>query len=133
MDMNQVMSNGDTVIFGAQCASGSGTWEYTTVSEVNGKAKTGWHPSNLPCNPKTWTASTWHHIQIASHRDTTGVVTYDWVTMDGTTSDFTSASGGSAESLGWTAGDLLLNFQLDGPSASGSITAYIDEMTVYGW
>jgi hypothetical protein len=133
MDMNQVVSNGDTVIFGTQCASGSGTWEFTTVSEVDGKLGTHWHPSNLACDPKSWTANTWHHIEIASHRDSANVVTYDWVTFDGTTKTFEGASGGSAESLGWTAGDLLLNFQLDGPSASGSITAYIDEMTVYGW
>jgi hypothetical protein len=103
MDMNQVVSSGETVIFGTQCASGSGTWEYTTVSLVDGKPKTGWHPSNLECDPKSWTAKTWHHIQIASHRDSHGVVTYDWVTFDGTTKSFVGASGASAESLGWTA------------------------------
>jgi len=29
MDMNQVMANGQTVIFGFQCDGGSGTWDYT--------------------------------------------------------------------------------------------------------
>jgi hypothetical protein len=128
LDMNQVTSDDRTVILATQCASGSGTWEWTAVS--NGG--THWHPSNIPCNPKTWTANTWHHVQIATHRDDSGNVTHDWVSLDGTTSNFQNAVGPSAESLGWAMGDLLLNFQLDGVG-SGSITAYIDEMTIYSW
>jgi hypothetical protein len=131
MDMNQVLSNGKTVIFGTQCASGSGTFEYT---KVNGG--THWYPSNIPCNPKTWTANAWHHIQIASHRDGSGVVTYDWVNINGTYTDFQNATGNSAEPLGWELGILLLNFQVDG-AGSGSntepIKAYIDKMAVYSW
>jgi hypothetical protein len=128
LDMNQVTSDGKTVILATQCASGSGTWEWTAVS--NGG--THWHPSNIPCSPKTWTANTWHHVQIATHRDDAGNVTHDWVSLDGTTSNFQNAVGPSAESLGWAMGDLLLNFQLDG-AGSGAITAYIDEMTIYRW
>ena len=128
LDMNQVTSDGKTVILATQCASGSGTWEWTAVS--NGG--THWHPSNIPCHPKTWTANAWHHVQIATHRDDAGNVTHDWVSLDGTTSNFQNAVGPSAESLGWAMGDLLLNFQLDG-AGSGSITAYIDEMTIYRW
>jgi hypothetical protein len=129
MDMNQVMSDGRTVILATQCAGGSGTFEYTTVS--NGG--THWHPSNIPCNPKTWTANTWHHVQIASHRDDSGNVTYDWVNLDGTAMNFNNATGPSAESLGWEIGDLLLNFQLDGVGNSGTITAYLDELTIDRW
>jgi len=130
MDMNQVMSDGRTVIFGTQCASGSGTFEFTKVA--NGG--THWYPSNIPCHPKAWTANTWHHVQIASHRDSDGVVTYDWVNLNGTYTDFKDASGSSAENLGWPIGDLLLNFQLDGDGAGGEpITAYIDKMTIYRW
>lgn len=127
MDMNQVMSNGQTVILGTQCASGSGTWEYTTVS---GSAQ--WNPSNILCNPKAWTANTWHHVQIASHRDPTGIATYDWVNLDGILSNFQGASGASALSLGWPPGDLVLNFQLDG-AGSGSMTVDIDQLTIYRW
>jgi hypothetical protein len=130
MDMNQVMSDGRTVIFGTQCASGSGSFEYTKI--VNGG--THWYASNIPCHPKTWTANTWHHVQIASHRDSDGVVTYDWVNLDGTYTDFKNATGASAENLGWPAGDLLLNFQLDGAGAGGDpVTVYIDKMTIYSW
>jgi hypothetical protein len=127
MDMNQVMSNGQTVILGAQCASNSGTWEYVTVS---GGAH--WNRSTILCNPQNWTANTWHHIQIASHRDAIGTATYDWVNLDGILSDFRGASGASVLSLGWPAGDLLVNFQLDGVG-SGSMAVDIDQLTIYRW
>ncbi len=131
MDMNQVMTDGRTVIFGTQCASGSGTWEYTTISS---DGKTHWYPSNIQCRPKDWAANAWHHVQIASHRDDAGVVTYDWVIVDGVKSTFQNASGPSAVGLGWPFGDLLLNFQLDGMSgATGAVTAYTDKMTIYRW
>lgn len=129
LDMNQVMSNGATVIYGTQCSSYAKTWEFTTVS-----GGTHWHSSNIPCNPKTWAAKTWHHVQIASHRNSSGVVTYDWVNVDGTHSVFKNATGYSAEKLGWAKGDLLINFQLDGAnSGGGSITAYIHKMTIFRW
>ncbi|MCU1313739.1 MAG: Ig domain protein group 2 domain protein [Acidobacteriaceae bacterium] len=130
MDMNQVMADGRTVIFGFQCASGSGTWEYTLVA--NGS--THWHPSNVACKVKNWTGKTWHHIQIASHRDASGNVGYDWVNLDETYSNLQNATGNSAQSLGWAMGDLLINLQFDGSSASsGSITAYADKIIVYRW
>ena len=134
MDINQVMSNGQTVIFGTQCSSNSGTWEYTAAITEDGEQKPHWNASNIPCNPKTWTANSWHHLQIALSRDGSGNVTHDWVTLDGTTSIFATATGPSALSLGWAVGDLSLNFQLDGANkASGSITAYIEDLTIYRW
>ena len=129
LDMNQVMSNGATVIYGTQCSSYTKTWEFTTVS-----GGSHWRSSNIPCNPKTWAAKTWHHVQIASHRNSSGDVTYDWVNLDGTHRVFKNATGYSAEKLGWAKGDLLINFQLDGAnSGSGSITAYIHKMTIFRW
>ncbi len=130
MDMNQVMSDGRTVIFGTQCATGSGTWEYTKVSG----GQPHWYPSNIPCKPSDWSVNAWHHVQIASHRDDAGVVTYDWVIVDGVKSVFQGAVGPSALGLGWPFGDLLLNFQLDGKNGTtGAITAYTDKMTIYRW
>jgi hypothetical protein len=128
LDMNQVMSNGATVIYGTQCSSYTKTWEFTTVS-----GGSHWHSSNIACNPKNWAAKTWHHIQIASHRNSSGDVTYDYVNVDGTHSVFKNATGFSAEKLGWARGDLLINFQLDGANSSGSITAYIHKMTIFRW
>ena len=134
MDINQVMSNGQTVIFGTQCSSDSGTWEYATVITDDGDRKSHWNASNIPCNPKTWTANSWHQVQIASSRDGSGNVTYDWVTLDGAASNFVNATGPSVLSLGWAVGDLSLNFQLDGANeGSGSITAYIEDLTIYRW
>ena len=80
LDVNQVMANGKTVIFAFQCSGYSKTWEYNTL---NGTTPV-WHTTGLPCNVETWTANTWHHVQIASQRDSTGHVTYDWVGLDGT-------------------------------------------------
>lgn len=130
MDMNQVMADGRTVILATQCSNYSKTWEYTTI--VNGKS--GWRSSNLPCTPMSWGANVWHHIQIATHRDSNGIVTYDWVRFDEVLGTFKNAVGNSARALNWAAGDLLINFQLDGASSnSGTMKAFIDGMTVYRW
>jgi hypothetical protein len=129
LDMNQVMSNGKTVIFGMQCSTYSKTWEYTVSS-----GGSHWKSSNVGCNPRAWAAKTWHHVQIASHRNSTGYVTYDWVNLDGAHHVFRNAAGNSARSMGWSRGTLLLNFQLDGYNhGSGSLTAYIHKLTVFRW
>lgn len=129
MDMNQVRSDGATVVYGTQCSTYSKTWEYTYVS-----GGTHWRSSNIPCNPRTWKAKTWHHIQIAYHRNNSGDVTYDWVNLDGGHHVFYKATAFSSEKLGWALGTLLVNFQLDGyNTGSGSITAYIHSMKVFRW
>ena len=130
MDLNQVMTDGKTVIYGTQCSSISKTWEYATIS--GGAAH--WKSSNIGCNPLTWSAKTWHHIQIGFHRDSSGVVTHDWVNLDSTHSVFKDATAASAQSLGWAKGVLLVNFQIDGENkGSGSITSYIHKLTIYHW
>jgi hypothetical protein len=130
MDMNDVTPDGKTMILGTQCSSISNSWEYTLVSGGHPH----WHPSNIPCNPMKWSANTWHHIQIASHRDNSGNATYDWVGVDGQYTNFQNATGADALSLGWAIGDLLINFQIDGASkGSGSNTIYTDKLIVYRW
>jgi hypothetical protein len=134
MDINQVMSDGRTVIFATQCAGTSRTWEYTTDTGSDRGRHAHWNPSNISCDPKAWTPNCWHHVQIASSRDISGNVTYEWVNLDGTINTFEGASGPSALSLGWKVGDLSLNFQLDGSNRSDeSITAYVEDMTIYRW
>ena len=64
LDTDQVTANGETIIFGTQCSSVSGTWEYTYAS--GGHAH--WKPSNIACNPQNWAPNKWHHIQIQAHR-----------------------------------------------------------------
>jgi hypothetical protein len=128
LDMNQVISDGKTVIYAFQCSGNSGTWEYSTI-ESNSPH---WHSSGLHCNPRDFTAKKWHHIQIASHRNSSGDVTYDWVGLDGDNKEV-NKGGNGAISLHWSPGDLNLNFQMDGDSERGSVTIYADKLTIYAW
>jgi hypothetical protein len=131
LDLNQVTSSGKTIMFNTQCSSYSKTWEYTAVSSTG---SSHWKSSNIYCNPKTWAAKTWHHIQIGYHRDSYGNVTHDWVNLDGTHHVFSGAKAYASRSLGWQPGSVLTNFQIDGAStSSGSVTAYIHSMKFYHW
>lgn len=133
MDMNQVISNGDTVIYGFQCDGYSGTWDYTLNLGTPANPKGHWEHSSVSCpDPKTWAPNTWHNVQVSYHRDDAGNVTYDSVVLDGQQSDFVGATGNSAFSLGWGP-TLLTNFQIDGHGADGSVTAYVDNLTVSRW
>jgi hypothetical protein len=127
LDLNQVLSNGETVIYGTQCSKYSQTWEYTETPLPH------WRSSGIPCNPLHWAANTWHHIQIGYHRSG-GVVTHDWVNFDGTHRVFTNSTHNSARSMGWARGTLLVNVQVDGANkGSGSVTMYIHKLTFYHW
>lgn len=130
LDMNQVMSDGKTVIYGTQCSSYSKTWEYSVYTG----GYSHWKSSNIGCNPKTWAAKTWHHVQIASHRDSSGNVYYDWVNLDGAHHVFSYNKNVGGRYMGWQKGTLLINYQLDGASSgSGSITSYIHKLVVFRW
>jgi hypothetical protein len=129
LDLNQVMSNGATVIFGTQCSANTKTWEYTVTT-----GGSHWRSSGLACNPHNWSAKTWHHIQIGLHRSSSGVVTHEYVNLDGSHKVFSNATYNGAVHLGWQRGTLLVNYQMEGSNkGSGSITAYIHKMTVYRW
>lgn len=126
MDLNQVLSNGDTVIYGFQCDGWNGVWDYTWTD-----TGTHWTQSSQPCNPRNWTTNTWHHVQIYFSRDASENVTYHSVWFDGQQQDI-NATVHSAIALAW-ANSNILNFQIDGLGASGSITAYLDNVAVYHW
>lgn len=132
MDMNQVIANGQTVIYGVQCDGYYGTWDYTVNKGTPAKPVDTWVHSNVPCNPANWTRNAWHDVQIAYSRDANGNVTYQSVNFDGTQSEFTNATANSAFALGW-APTLLTNFQIDGMGSTGSATVYLDGVTVYRW
>ena len=73
-------------------------------------------------------------MQIGLHHDENGVVTHDWVNLDGAHSVFEGTTRLSAHSLGWGAGDIDVQYQIEGAnSGSGSVTSYIHKMTVYRW
>jgi hypothetical protein len=131
LDMNQVMSNGQTVIFGFQCDGYSGTWDYTANEGTPAVWSDVWLNSPFPCNPRSWSTDAWHHVQITYSRDEYGSVTYQSVWFDGVEQDL-NATVPSAFALGW-APVLLTNFQIDGFGASGSSTTYLDKLTVYAW
>lgn len=131
MDMNQVMPNGQTVIYGFQCDGYNGVWDYTTNAGSPDSPVDHWIHSNQPCNPQNWAPNTWHHVQVTYSRDTSGNVTYQSVWLDGVEEDI-NATVPSAFSLGW-APVLLTNFQVDGLGSSGSPTVYVDQLSVSRW
>lgn len=131
MDMNQVLSNGQTVIYGFQCDGWTSTWDYTENSGSPSKYVDTWLHSRQYCNPRTWSTNSWHHVQISYSRDKYGAVTYKSVWMDGVQEDI-YATVPSAFALGWSS-VLLTNFQVDGYGASGSSTVYLGNLTIYAW
>jgi len=133
MDMNQVIAYGATVIYGVQCDGYSGTWDVTMNLGTAQHPAVHWKHTNVACpKPSTWEENVWHRSQIAYSRDENGVVTYETVSLDGQQQDFVGMVGSSAFQLGWGP-TLLTNFQLDGRGGSGSITAYLDQVTVSRW
>lgn len=130
MDMNQVLSNGDTVIYGFQCDGYSGTWDYTANTGSVSKPKDQWVHSAAPCNVKNWSKNQWHHVQISYSRDDSGNVTYHSVWLDSVEAQL-NVTVPSEFALGW--GQVLLtNFQIDG-IGSGSNTVYLDNLTISRW
>jgi hypothetical protein len=132
MDNNQVMRNGDTVIYAFQCSGYTNTWEYTANAGTTAQPVAKWLRSTAPCNPANWTRNTWHHIQISYSRDDSGNVTYHSVWFDGVESPINQTVN-SAFSLGWALGAMVANFQVDGLGTSGSSTLYLDNFTISRW
>ena len=132
MDNNQVMRNGDTVIYAFQCSGYTNTWEFSSNAGTPTQPQVKWIKSTSPCNPAKWTRDTWHHIQISTSRDDMGNVTYHSVWFDGVESPINQTVN-SEFSLGWALGALVANFQVDGLGASGSSTLYLDHFTMHRW
>lgn len=129
MDMNQVLSNGKTVIMAFQCSMWSGDkWDYTYVANN----ATHWAPTALACNPETW-GNTWHHIQFYMSRDDNGNVTYHWVAFDGVKNDI-GITVPEELSLGWSVGAMVVNFQMDPSESNGEdMIVYNRLLTIYRW
>jgi Chitobiase/beta-hexosaminidase C-terminal domain len=132
MDNNQVMRNGDTVIYAFQCSGYTNTWEYSSNAGTPTQPVVKWLRSTAPCNPSNWTRNTWHHIEISYSRDDAGNVTYHSVWFDGVESPINQTVN-SAFSLGWALGAMVANFQVDGIGTSGSSTLYLDNFTISRW
>jgi hypothetical protein len=132
LDNNQVMRNGDTVIYAFQCSGYNNVWEYSSNAGTPTSPDVKWIKSTVPCNPAKWTRNTWHHIQISYSRDDSGNVTYHSVWFDGVESPINKTVN-SDFSLGWALGALVANFQIDGIGTSGSSTLYLDKLTLSRW
>lgn len=131
-DLDQTMSNGETVIMGFQCDSWINTWDYS----VNGGSPTNswdtWLHSYAPCNVHAWGANQWHHVQIYFSHDENGWVTYHSVWLDGNEQDL-NINVFSGYQLGWGPA-ILTNFQIDGNGAGTTWgNVYLDQLTVYRW
>jgi len=133
LDNNQVMLNGDTVIYGFQCAGDDHVWDYTGNTGTREAPKVHWIRSSAPCDPAEWTRNAWHHVQVSYSRDDEGNVTYGSVWLDGVEAAINETVP-SAFALHWRHGDLLTNFQVDGAShSSGSSVVYADDLTISRW
>ena len=132
MDNNQVMRNGNTVIYAFQCSGFTNTWEFSSNAGTPTQPQVKWVKSTSPCNPSKWARDTWHHIQISTSRDDSGNVTYHSVWFDGVEAPINQTVN-SEFSLGWALGVLVANFQVDGLGTSGSSTLYLDHFTMYRW
>jgi hypothetical protein len=131
LDMNQVLANGWTVIYGVQCDGHSGTWDYTINAGTAQHQIDTWVHTTTPCNPGTWSVNTWHHVQISYSRDDLGNVTYNSAWLDGVVQPL-NATVFSAAALGWGQ-DLITNFEVDGNHGSGKSTVYLDNLIIYRW
>jgi hypothetical protein len=132
MDMNQVMPNGETVIFGFQCDGWNGTWDYTENAGSPTAPYDHWVQSNAACNIQNWAQNLWHHVQVSYARDGYGNVNYQSVWLDGNQQAI-NATVPSAFALGWGP-TLLSNFQVDSYDAGwSSSTVYLDDLTISRW
>ncbi len=132
LDLNQVLSGGQTVLYGMQCDGWSNTWDITANKGTPSSPVDQWVHTGAKCNVRSWSTNTWHHVQLRYSRNDTGWITYKYVSLDGTQQNINTTVLG-AFMLGW-APTLLANVQIDGAtSGSGSAAAILDDLTVYRW
>lgn len=132
LDMNQVLSGGQTVIYGMQCDGWSHTWDISANKGTTSKPVNVWQHTSAPCDVRSWSTNTWHHVQLSYSRNETGWITYKSASIDGVSHGINTTVLGAFE-LGW-APTLLVNVQLDGATGgSGSASAIVDDLTIYRW
>lgn len=131
-DVNQVMASGLTVLVGVQCDGYTGNWAYTVNTGTAKDVKPHWQSkSGTSCNPRKWARDAWHHVQFSFSRDDSGKIEYKSVWLDGAQSVINSSAFGAAD-LGW--GPVInTQFQIDGYGSSGTVTAYVDKLTISRW
>jgi hypothetical protein len=132
MDLNQVMPNGQTAIMGFQCDGWSSTWDFTANRGSATRPNDQWVHTGAYCNPRAWGVNRWHHLQIRYTRNSSGWVTYKYVTLDGNQKNI-NVTVYSAFALGWRP-TILTNFQVDGATSGGSGShVFLDDLTISRW
>ena len=130
-DVNQVMPDGKTALIGFQCDGYSGEWAYNVNKGTAGSPRPSWvSKSGTHCNPRSWSIDKWHHVQASFTRNSTGTVTYHAIWLDGVETSLNVSAFVGAD-LGW-APVVNTQFQIDGVG-SGTVTAYVDNLTVSMW
>jgi hypothetical protein len=130
-DVNQTMSDGNTVMFGLICDGYSQHWAYT-VNRGSGSHPSPVHiaKSGTYCNPRAWSQDKWHHLQAYYSRDSSGYITYHDVWLDGTKYSINEKVFGKYD-LGW--GPVInTQFQVDGLGSSHN-TVYLANLSVSRW
>lgn len=132
LDLNQVLSGGQTVIYGMQCDGWTNTWDVSVNKGTTTKPWSTWAHTSAPCSVRNWSKNAWHHVQLTYSRNDTGWITYKSAAVDGVSHPINMTALG-AFMLGWGP-SLVVNVQLDGAtSGSGSASAILDNLTVYRW
>jgi len=132
LDLNQVISGGQTVLYGMQCDGWTGTWDVSVNKGTTTKPWNTWAHTAAPCNVQSWGKNQWHHIQLTYSRNDTGWITYKSAAVDGVSHSINKTVLG-AFMLGWRP-TLLVNVQLDGAtSGSGSASLIMDNLTIHRW
>ena len=132
LDLNQVLAEGQTVIYGMQCDGWSSTWDISVNKGTAQHPINQWQHTAVPCNVRSWSTNAWHHVQLAYSRNDTGWITYKSVTFDGAYHSINTTVLG-AFCLGWSP-TLMVNVQLDGAtSGSGGANVVLDNLTIYRW
>ena len=142
-DLNQVLANGDTVIFGTQCVFDSGHWQYTTNTGTPAHPIDTWNTSSATCSKSDFSVGSWHHVIVSFKRASACTpstwqgnctVTYVSVKVDANLQTFTGAHSGPDEFTlaGWPVGGLIVNIQVDGDKAAAghSMDFFADVFTV---
>jgi hypothetical protein len=130
-DINQTMSDGNTVMFGVICDGYTLHWAYT-VNTGSGSNPSPRHiaKSGSYCDPRAWSQNKWHHLQAYYSRDSSGYITYHAVWLDGTETSINERVFGKYD-LGW--GPIInTQFQIDGLGSSHT-TVYLAELNVSRW
>ena len=130
-DVNQVMADGKTALIRFQCDGYSGEWAYNVNKGSASSPKPAWvGKSGTHCNPRSWSINKWHHVQASFSRNSSGTVTYHSIWFDGVQTSINTQAFVGAD-LGW-APVVNTQFQVDG-IGSGTVTAYVDHLTVSMW